>query len=214
MSHSPDEQQVIALAAIFQAAVLADRLAHGYQAHPGSVGVLTESVLSLDSTSVDEVFPDPTVLDTGLSALEQVLRQGQDKDNNRPVAYTLGLVQLAHRLRKNSALTDILRNRLEALRAQRPHFDDPADSNFCHRLAGIYQDTLGTLRFRIRVQGEPDYLNNEDTAARIRALFLAGIRAAFLWQGAGGRRWHFLTRRPRLLRALEQVKNNKIRNLH
>lgn len=214
MSRTSDEQQVIALAAIFQAALLADRLAHGYHAHPGAVGVLTESVLSLDSTSADEVFPDPAVLDTGLSALERVLREGQNKGNNRPIAYTLGLVQLAHRLRKNSALTDILRNRLEALRAQRAHFDDPSDSNFCHRLAGIYQDTLGSLRFRIRVQGEPDYLNSEDTAARIRALFLAGIRAAFLWHQAGGRRWHFLTRRPRLLKALEEVKSNKVRNLH
>lgn len=214
MSHSPDEQQVIALAAIFQAAVLADRLANGYQAHPGSVGVLTESVLSLDSTSVDDVFTDPTVLDPGLSALERVLRHGQDRESNRPVAYTLGLIQLAHRLRKNDGLTDILRNRLEALRAQRPHFDDPADRNFCHRLAGIYQDTLGTLRFHIRVQGQPEYLNNDDTAARIRALFLGGIRGAFLWHQAGGRRYHFITRRPRLLKALEQVKNNKVRNLH
>jgi high frequency lysogenization protein len=214
MTRCPDEQQVLALAAIFQAAVLADRLANGYQAHPGSVGVLTESVLSLDSSRVDDVFPEAAVLDPGLAALERVLRHGRDRDGHRPVAYALGLIQLAHRLRKNTNLTAILRNRLETLRAQRPHFDDPADTNFCHRLAGIYQDTLGTLRFHIRVQGQPEYLNNDDTAARIRALFLGGIRAAFLWHQAGGRRYHFLTRRPRLLKALEQIKSHKINNLH
>lgn len=214
MTQDADRQQVIALAAVFQAAVLADRLANGYHAHPGDVGVLTESVLSLGSAGVDAVFPDACVLETGLSALEQVLRQGQNRDNTRPITYALGLIQLSHRLRKDAALTDILRNRLEALNAQRAHFEDPADNHFCHRLAGIYQDTLGTMRFRIRVQGSPEYLDNDDTAARIRALFLAGVRGAFLWHQAGGRRRHLLTRRPRLLQALEEIKSNKNRNLH
>ena len=203
---TPDEQQMLALAAVMQAAVLADRLARGYHADPRAIGALTESVLSLDRTGVEAVFPDPAALDTGITALERVFRQGQDQDNTRAVGYTLGLLQLAQRLRRDTALTSILRNRLEALRAQRAHFDDPADADFCHRLAGIYQDTLGTLRFRIRVQGQPEYLDNEDTAARIRALFLAGIRGAFLWHQAGGRRRHLLLRRARLLQALEGLK--------
>jgi high frequency lysogenization protein len=207
MSRSADEQQVLALAAVMQAGVLADRLAQGYHAQAQTIEALTGSVLALDETDASRVFPDIEALGTGLQALERVFRAGQDRENARPVGYALGLIQLAHRLRRDTALTSILRNRLEALSAQQAHFGEPWEADFCHRLAGIYQDTLGTLRMRIRVQGQPEYLENPDTAARIRALFLGGIRAAFLWHGAGGRRLHLLTRRARLLRALQNLKS-------
>lgn len=206
MNADRDDQQIRALAGVLQAAVLADRLARGYHCQPGAVGALTGSVLALDHNDPATVFPDAEALNPGLQALERLFRAGQDRENTRPAAYALGLIQLAHRLRRDSALTRILRNRLEALSAQRAHFGDPGDADFCRRLAGIYQDTLGTLRLRIRVQGEPEYLENEDTAARIRALFLGGIRCAFLWHNAGGRRWHLITRRARLLRALQRLK--------
>lgn len=209
MSYTRDQQQALALAAIFQASLLADQLASRGQCASRPLSALTDSVMALDATDPETVFPDTSALEPGLTLLEQVFRRGQQRDNLRPMGYALALVQLANRLRKDSALTSILRNRLEALRAQRAHFDDTADADFCHRLAGIYLDTLGTLRFRIRVHGEPEHLRNEDTAARIRALFLAGIRAAFLWRQCGGRRWHLLTRRARILRAIEEIKSTK-----
>ncbi|WP_156501040.1 DUF489 family protein, partial [Alcanivorax sp. HI0044] len=66
-------------------------------------------------------------------------------------------------------------------------------------------DTLGTFRFRIQVKGDPAHLQDDDKAARIRALFLAGVRAAFLWHQLGGRRWHLLFHRKRLLSLIESI---------
>ena len=34
----------------------------------------------------------------------------------------------------------------------KPKWADVADDAFCHRLASIYVDTLGTFRFRIQVK--------------------------------------------------------------
>jgi high frequency lysogenization protein len=206
MSERADRQQALALAAVFQAASLADELAcHGRFSNQRAAPLL-DAVLNLDPESTEAVYPDPGSLDAGLVLLENAFSGGQQREQLRVTGYALALMQLAARLRRNNDLIDILRNRLEALAAQRSHFNDIADVECCHRMAGIYLDTLGTFRFRIRVQGEPAHLQNDDNAARIRALFLAGVRAAFLWHQAGGRRWHLLTRRKRLLEAVRSLR--------
>ncbi len=200
-----DRNQALALAAVFQTAQLADQVAARGQCDQAPLRQLLESVLELAPDSCDDVYPDPSALEGGRRLLQSALEGKQSRENTRPVGYALALMHLASRLRRDRGLMDILRNRLEALEAQRPHFSDTTSPEFCHRLAGIYVDTLGSLRFRIKVQGEPGHLRNEDNAARIRALFLAGVRAAFLWHQTGGRRWHLLFSRRRLLEALEAL---------
>ena len=116
----------------------------------------------------------------------------------------------AGKLRKNEDTVSILRNRLLALSGQQAHFDKFSDVAFCHRIAGIYVDTLGTFRFRIQVKGDPAHLQDDDKAARIRALFLAGVRAAFLWHQLGGRRWHLLFHRKRLLSLIDFIDINNL----
>jgi high frequency lysogenization protein len=49
------------------------------------------------------------------------------------------------------------------------------------------------------VQGDPQYLQVGDNAARIRVLLLAGIRACVLWRQAGGNRWRLILNRQALL---------------
>ena len=68
-------------------------------------------------------------------------------------------------------------------------------------LGATYQDTLSTLRLRIQVQGDMRYLQQPDTANRIRALLLAGIRGATLWRQVCGHRWQLLFQRKKLLDA-------------
>jgi high frequency lysogenization protein len=47
-------------------------------------------------------------------------------------------------------------------------------------LAETYSETVSTLSPRIMVTGEPNLLNRPEIANRIRALLLAGVRAAVL----------------------------------
>ena len=46
------------------------------------------------------------------------------------------------------------------------------------------------------------HLQQTDTAAKIRALLLAGIRSARLWRQLGGHRWQLIFSRRKLLDAL------------
>jgi high frequency lysogenization protein len=49
------------------------------------------------------------------------------------------------------------------------------------------------------VQGEPTFLQQSDNVNKIRALLLAGIRAAVLWRQKGGRRWQFIFQSNKIL---------------
>lgn len=201
-----DQQRMMALAAVFEAAALADRIAHEGDADATACEELVGGVMALNATGFEAIYPHPGRFVDGLRLLRLSLSRGQGRETARPLAYAVGLLHLSGRLRRNGNMISILRHRLIALEGQRAHFDSLSSATFSHRLAGIYLDTLGTFRFRIRVQGNPSLLQNEDNAARIRALFLAGVRAAFLWHQMGGRRWQLLFQRKRQLDLLNTIK--------
>ncbi|MDQ4147727.1 MAG: DUF489 family protein, partial [Pseudomonadota bacterium] len=77
--------------------------------------------------------------------------------------------------------------------------------NVISRLADTYQRSISELTPRIIVHGEESYLSNPDNASRIRALLLAGIRAAVLWRQAAGNRWRLLVGRNAMLRDIEAL---------
>ena len=72
-------------------------------------------------------------------------------------------------------------------------------------VADLYKRTLSNLSFRIHVTGNPTYLQNPATANKVRALLLAGIRAAILWRQVGGKRWHLMVSRSRYLKACDEI---------
>ncbi|MDF1630311.1 MAG: high frequency lysogenization protein HflD [Alcanivoracaceae bacterium] len=198
-----DREQMMSLAAVFQSAQLADQLATTGQCNRRNMAPLFNAVLTLDAQDYQSIYPNPSELRPGLTLLRSALSGEQQAADLRAVGHALALVQLSTSLRRDPALISILRNRLEVLSASRAQFEDIAEVEVCRSLGSIYMDTLSTLKFRIRVHGEPQHLQDEDTAATIRALFLAGVRGAILWQQAGGRRWHLLLRRQRLLKTCQ-----------
>ncbi|MQX53890.1 high frequency lysogenization protein HflD [Alcanivorax sediminis] len=203
-----EQQQVLALAAVFQAAQLGDDIAVRGDCDPRALRALIEGVMALDADSFDSIYPQPEQLREGLALLELSLNRKSGGASLRPLNYGLALLHLAAKLAKNADTTNILRHRLMALNGQLAHFNDLAEEAFCHRLASIYVDTLGTFRFRIQVKGDPSHLQDEDKAAKIRTLFLTGVRAAFLWQQLGGKRWHLLFKRKQILATLESININ------
>lgn len=204
---NPDQQQVLALAAVFQAAYLADQLAATGECNMAAMDALMKGVMALDADDFAGIYPEPEHFRDGLAVMDASLNRTINGEQMRTMNYALALLHLSAKLRKNNDVNGVLRHRLQALKGQQAHFDTFTDAAFCHRLASIYVDTLGSFKFRIQVQGKPEYLQNDDTAARIRALFLAGVRAAFLWQQLGGRRWQLLFHRKRLVTTVNSLKS-------
>jgi high frequency lysogenization protein len=184
----------LALAGIVQAAALVHRTATGEGVDETSRRALLRAIPTPDARHLTEVFPEPAAYRygagiamealTGRSAAPEVLR------------YTLQLVELANLLQRAPMVVKKLGELLRSVDK-----DDLREAE----LARIYQQTISTLGKRIQVTGDAEVLGREQTAERIRALLLAGIRMAWLWRQLGGRRWHLVFRRRPLSAALSSV---------
>jgi high frequency lysogenization protein len=190
------EQQVIALAGVAQAARLVDQISK-----TGSYPLefLEPSIHSLFVFSPDtaaDIFGGIPGVKLGLHNLSNLLAD--------LVRYVFGLLYLERKFAANTQMMATVRTRLEHTSFRAEHFSSNV-GELCHSISGIYQDTLSQQKFRIKVSGSAQHLQNTKNADIIRALLLAGIRSAFLWRQLGGHRWRLLFQRKALLRASQNL---------
>ena len=191
-----DHDRVIALAGAMQAADLARGVAQRGQADPEAVETCLTSLIRINASSSAEVYGGVARLQPGLRLLEQQLNHPQDMELTR---YVVTLLRLERQLSRRNDLLETLRTGIAGVVQNLAHF--PLDhSNTMARFADLYLKTISTLTPRIMVSGSQLHLNNPENASRIRALLLAGVRAAILWRQSGGSRWKLLVRRNALLR--------------
>ncbi|MFW2373212.1 MAG: high frequency lysogenization protein HflD [Gammaproteobacteria bacterium] len=198
------EEQTLALAGIFQVATLVQQIARNGQASGAAIEACLESLFKIDSNSVVEVFGSPAALTLGLKCLiDQLSGDNQQKDMEI-TRYVIALLHLEKKLSKSRANLDQITQGLEKTRNQMSYFD-LTHENVLASLGGLYQDTISKLSPRILVQGEHSYLSQQSNANKIRALLLAGIRAAVLWRQCGGSRLRLLFSRKTYLQAAQTI---------
>ncbi|HEY5789934.1 MAG TPA: high frequency lysogenization protein HflD [Gammaproteobacteria bacterium] len=195
------EDQVTALAGILQAAYLVDQVARRGMADHDAIEASVGSILKVDAGSVREVFGGLAGVELGLKQIDQQIGRQRDMNQTR---YVINLLQLEARLRRRPDLGEQLSAGIAA--AQRLVEQLPAvHPDVVQRLADTYQETLSQLRPRILVSGDTHLLQQAENAARIRALLLAGIRAAVLWRQCGGGRIKLLFQSGRVVRCTRQL---------
>lgn len=191
---SSTDHASLALAGIVQAALLVHRTASGEPVDVDAQDALLRSIATHRAASFAEVFPQPRAYRLGARVAVAALsgRAGSPE----VLRYTLQLIDLAKMLRGIPQVVEKLGRLLDGIDRQHPEVS---------QLASIYQQTISTLGKRIQVTGNPQILQREESADRIRALLLAGVRMAWLWHQLGGRRWHLILRRRPLLIALQPL---------
>jgi len=132
------------------------------------------------------------------------LASRQADENSEIVRYVLNMLHLERKFAASTDMMSVVHSRLEHTSFKAEHFSGHVN-DVCHSVSGIYQDTLSKLRFRIKVSGSAQHLQDGVNADIIRALLLAGIRSAFLWRQLGGRRWRLLFERKRILHTSQQL---------
>lgn len=200
------EDRVLALAGVFQSAALVQQIArtgelsiHPYKASIGSVFVL-------DPENIVDIYGKTSHLNLGLDVLDSVLNRKETARYGETIRYTIGLLHIERMLQKNEDVLSILRSRLEQTNHQLIHFDsNPTHPSVVAKLAEIYVSTLGTFKYRIQVKGDPRHLQQEDTANKVRAIFLAGVRSAMLWRQLGGSRLQLLFGKQAMFKALKSI---------
>jgi high frequency lysogenization protein len=196
-----DHDRAIALAGVMQATDLVRNIARRGQANPDDVETCLVSLIQIDAASSADVYSGIARLRAGLRVLEQQLNHPNDMELTR---YAVALLSLERKLAQRPELLDAIRAGIEDVIRNLPYF--PVDhSNAIARFADLYLNSLSTLTPRIMVSGDPAHLNNPENANRIRALLLAGIRAATLWRQSGGGRLTLLLRRNPLLRETRRL---------
>lgn len=200
-----NEQQVIALAAVVQAASLVEQLARTGELKQALSEPLVAAIFNQSPSSFEEIYGSPNQLALGLNNLETILGTSQQRVSPDIARYTLGLLHLEAKLRKQPEMLNQLGQGVQAASRQAEHFGIQHENTLAS-LAELYKSTLSHLSFRIQVIGNPTYLQNTHTANKVRTLLLAGIRAAALWRQAGGRRWHFVLKRKAFANAITELK--------
>lgn len=211
---SPWEYQVVALAGIAQSAALVHGLASTGRMSENAAIASVNSLLVLNPASTKDVYPHLGQWSLGLQTVQTILSNSNTKENAQIARYMLGLMILRGKFMANSAMQHHVRLALEdieplSLTAATSHRADdqtePVNADLhvsvettFEQLASLYQDTISKLPYRIQVQGKIEHLKHEQTANKIRALLLAGLRSAVLWHQLGGRRWRLLFYRNRI----------------
>lgn len=195
------KQQTLALASVLQATTLVEQLASTGVCDKNSNEVSLKSIVT-QSTNIEDIFPSPQDLSTGLNTLNTMLGKKTPSIQN-VVLYALTLVNLEKKLMKNKALLKQLTTEIDLIKNQ--DFFAISHTNSLARLGVLYKSTLGELRPRVMVNGEQLYLSNKRTANHIRALLLAGIRAVSLWKSQGGHPWQLLFNKRKTLKLVKTM---------
>lgn len=209
MTHtSKSQQQTIALAAIFQAASLVEQLARTGDIPASEFELLIGSLFKQNPDGFDDIYGTQPNLQAGYHGICKLMGDNSSRVNKemKPdvMRYALSIIHLESRLRKNNEMMDALGMSIQKSIRQTEHFHLTHES-VVGSLADTYQKTLSTLSFRIKVTGNPQILQNSLNANKVRALLLAGIRAAILWRQVGGRRWHLLMHRKRYIKDAQSL---------
>jgi high frequency lysogenization protein len=206
MTISPRQRdRTIALAAVVQSATLVNQLAETGQISQADLETMLNSLLVENAPTTEAVYGDLSALRTGIRQLNTLLTRKKDQQDIVLLRYVIALLHLERQLAKRPAMMDLINREIEQVPQQIDYFGAVNTPQVIARFADIYHRTLSELKPRIQVYGDPGILQQPDNVNTIRALLLAGIRAAVLWHQKGGRRWQFLFQSSKIMAAAEAL---------
>ena len=190
--------QTLALGGIVQAAYLVQQVARKGSVDGAALEASIRSIFAREAESTEAVFGGPAGVALGLKLLLSQLQPNRRERNLELTRYVVAIMHHERHLSKRRRMLAQIGERLDKAQAQVNYFS-VTHSNVIASLASIYSDTLGAFTPRIMVYGEQGHLANPENVNRVRALLLAGVRAAVLWRQRGGSRLKLLLQRRAIL---------------
>lgn len=197
----------IALAGLCQAAALVKKIARGGEFDNQTLMASLNSITITNSENTEQVFGDTSQLTLGYQTLiAQLSGQSVNKDVEI-TRYIANLLSIERKLSSSKKNMAALGERISNVQRQQLHLD-LTDNQELSNLASIYTDVVSPVARKIQVAGDPEMLKLPDNQHRVRALLLAGIRAAVLWRQLGGKRRHILFSRQQIIDSAEHTLKN------
>jgi high frequency lysogenization protein len=197
--------QCIALAGLFQAVSQVQACARdGHPADEAALAASLESVLRIDAADPAGVFGGLHRVQPGLAVFLRHIERRMNAALIEQSRYAASLMYLERRLHHAPASAAALGDALHELGGDVATHG--VDGPWMQRqLAELYVRHVSALGPRIMVSGESEHLRNDDNANRIRALLLAGLRAAVLWRQCAGSRLKLILFRGALAREARRL---------
>lgn len=196
----PTADQALALAGVFQAAELVAKLAAEGDIAEAQLSAAMVALLNQNPETIRSLYGSTENIELGINSMREMIND-RSQGSTDVMRYVIGIMYLARRLTADSVRIKQVGEGIANAQRQADHFSATHD-NVIANVAGLYTDTVSTLKGRIQVTGNPLYLQQPAIAQRIRCLLFSGIRSAFLWHQVGGKRSHLLWQRNRLLSVL------------
>jgi high frequency lysogenization protein len=178
------EGRVIALAGVMQALALVRSIAQRGSCDAVLMRASLASTLRIDADSPEAVYGGLANLRLGLETLVAQF----DAKTRRDMALTrmaVSVLRLERAVSRRSSVKNALRAGLQEMAPLLEQVES-GNADIGARLAKLYSDNLSSLRPRILVEGNSNFLQQPTQVNQIRALLLAAIRAAVLWRQLGG----------------------------
>ncbi len=198
--NSRQEEQNLALAGVCQAASLVQSIARKGEADAAAIEASLSSILVTSPENTQQVFGSLQNLSVGFSTLVSQLDSDNKLKDSEVTRYIAAILSLERKLNRNNKAMNELGDRVSHVQRQLSYVDFD-NIQIITNLASIYSDILSPLGPKIQVAGNPQNLSIESNQKRVRALLLAGVRAAVLWRQLGGKRRHILFNRKAILKS-------------
>jgi len=204
MSRNSDTDRALALAGVFNAAALVDEVAYRSEPDAATLDLALAPLFRFDAPDTAAVYGGADKLRLGLEALARSLGAPRGPHDELIVRYALGLLHFERLYLADQTMQGELKSLLRRAQLQADASGVTGETTV-GTLAEGWSKTLGRIRPRILVNGEPARLREPRNVTLIRALLLAGLRSAVLWRQVGGSRWSLMLGRASLRRAAERL---------
>ena len=198
------EDQVIALAGLFQATRLVRQIATTGNCDSDDLETSLHSILATSPGNTIAVYTSLSNLQHGLEMIKGYFGGRAAREDIEVTRYIASIIHLERQLRKNTEMLDLIKNSIIRIEQQSRHFPIPHE-NIIAALADLYSNSISQLNPKIVVHGEEEYLSIHQNADKVRALLFAAIRAAVLWRQCGGNRWQFIFQKSKIHRCAETL---------
>ena len=238
ISFSAQQHQVLALAAVFQAAQLVHMVASAGTNRMGDSAehyrnVSIKAALNIrpdvnSNRNSQTFFPNLADLQLGLQSLEQCfshpyhslpshtrLPRLRIKHSKLPLNYALSLLSLSAKVYRQSEHQKKILQAQQNIIRQLAFFDyQYHHPNIIAPLAQLYSDTASTFKPKIIVQGNAESFKHPNEVAMIRALLFAGLQAAHYWRNLGGSPMKLIFSKSKMLKEIRyfaQLQHQQVR---
>lgn len=198
MQLTSQRNQTIALAAVCQAALLVSDASKGKPINKEVATQLFQGVMVTSPDSIFDVYQNIQDLRGGCESMLKQMSGRTDRRDMELTRYVAGMMALSKKLMNSAKAQQHLTDTIEQISRRLDHFDISSDSVMCNFADG-YSKAISPLGQKIQVMGDPNVLTQDVVQNRIRAILLAGVRAAVLWRQMGGKRRQFIFNRKQIL---------------